>query len=210
MLINCHIFFQFHIAFVSSFLTQCSVENFTNYCISEFNDFKENFSSKSEYLLLNIGQYVRIIFSDLMHIIATPYIFMKKTLRAKILLITNPERMNKLKKYAFKTLNRVTFMIIFNQFNFIFFLLPLAILSFYGFIFRHDKQLKSHEPDLISYLICKGFKFCEAIGQLFVCLYLKSFLIQFITFYKFDRNFKISIIHIKQKAFKTKSLREMS
>ena len=119
---------------------------------------------------------------------------MRKSFKAKARLImdsSNQERLNRIKENAIKTSYRISRMIIFNQLNFVLLRFQLAILSFYGFIFKYDTELKIHSPDLFSYIICKNKKFCISVGEIFVCFYLTSFLIQFLTFYKLDKNFKV-------------------
>jgi len=180
------------------------------YQFEEPNDFYiDLFSSKTEYYLLNISQYLRVIFSDLVNIIASTvidtllYVFVKETLSKKVNLITpteaNKERLENLKKTTSKSLNRIIRMIILNQLNCILLRLPLAVLSFYGFVFRYDTNLKKHEPTLISYIICKYTNFCLLLSEVFSCFYLMSFLVQLIIFYKIDKNFRLRIIDMKNR-----------
>ncbi len=89
-------------------------------------------------------------------------------------------------------------MIILNGINFLIFRLPMAVLSFYGFIFRYDYQEKVHKPDLTMYLICRYFKFCRSLNEFFYFIYLNSFIIQFFIFYKLDKNFKKGLKSIKR------------
>ena len=88
IIINVRIFFQYKIKLSyenSELFHPFSAKKFSNYYKTEpIDDYKENFSSKSEYLLLNIANYVRIIFSDLAHIVSTTvidiilFVFVKK------------------------------------------------------------------------------------------------------------------------------------
>jgi hypothetical protein len=195
-----------------------NAKNYSNYYKPEaLDDYKENFSSKSEYLLLNVGQYVRIIFSDLAHIIASTcidvvlFFFIRKQTKIKkslqqvntllSLTILEPKKRKKYLKKLDKPKDRVTAMILLNGLNFLLFRFPLAILSFYGFVFKYNKEIKKHEPDLISYLICKSIRFCVSLTEVFQCLYLVSFLVQFFIFFKLDTNFRGSgsnLCHFKK------------
>ena len=89
--------------------------------------------------------------------------------------------------------------IILNGINFIFFRLPLSLLSFYSFIYRFDRNSNMYKPSLISYIICRKYKFCSALEDLFYFIYLISFIVQFAILYKFDKNFKESLKHLLKK-----------
>ena len=90
-------------------------------------------------------------------------------------------------------------MIILNGINFLILRLPLAVLSFYSFIFRFNRQLRKHEPNLASYIVCKRFRFCKNMENIFYFVYLNSFLFQFLIFYKLDTNFKDNFLITKKK-----------
>ena len=47
--------------------------------------------------------------------------------------------------------------------------------------------------------MCKNYKLCENIGEIFYFLFLISYFIQFCIFYKLDKNFKDSFLAIKTK-----------
>jgi len=66
LLINVHIFFQYFIFNNYSLLSIIKADKIQEQ--EKFDDFKESFS-KSEYLILNIFQFIKIIFSDLFYII---------------------------------------------------------------------------------------------------------------------------------------------
>jgi hypothetical protein len=195
---------------------------FTNYKEDLIDDFKENYS-KTEYLVLHIFQYIKIIFSDTFYIIVSFVIdlillkFVKKKLEQRKQLIFFPVLFNAVNQVATimmdpilernririkrfdSTKKRMISMIILNGINFIFFRLPLSLLSFYGFIYRFDRNSNMYKPSLISYIICRKYKFCSALEDLFYFIYLISFIVQFAILYKFDKNFKESLKHLLKK-----------
>ena len=219
LVINIYVYFQFKIKFTMTDWEQSHKihsNNFSNYYRQEpIDDYKESFSSESEYILLNIGQYVRIIFSDLAHIIATTVIdivlllFVRKKMKIKRnllqantvlnLVIMSSIQRNKIKKRQEQPKDRISSMIIINGINWFFLRFPLALSSFYGFLFRYDRKARSYEPDLASYIVCKKKKFCVASQEVFVFLYLFSFFVQFFIFYKLDTNFKLCIASFKKR-----------
>jgi hypothetical protein len=218
VLINIQIFFQFKIKYSLIDMEQLhpyeSKSLFLNYKQDPIEDYKENFSSKSEYILVNLANYFRIIFSDLTHIIATTvidvylFIFIKKKIKLSNVVRSNVNINMQIfsriqnfrkKRRTKKSKDRVSTMIILNGINFTFLRLPLALLSFYGFIFKYNKEIMTHEPNLISYLICKEKRFCASLQEIFFSFYLFSFLNQFFIFYKLDTNFKLSFNEIKTK-----------
>jgi len=225
MIINAHIFFGYKIKYSQKDHEQLhafSGRNFSNYYKQEsIDEYKENFSSQSEYYLLNISQYVRIIFSDLAHIIVSTIIdivlfgFVKKQIRIKKTLVNANQVLSliagqsvnkkKLNKNHVKSHDRISTMIILNGINFLLLRFPIALLSFYGFVFRYNKYTKKYEPDLVSYIICKTIKLCGSLQETFTCLYLVSFIVQFFIFYCLDNNFKESLLQLKLKIFKKKS-----
>jgi len=186
-----------------------------NYNKETIDDYKEIFSSKSEYLILNIADYIRLIFSDLAHIIANTVIdlclfnFVRKKIKSKTdMLEVNLEKTNrilkaKIKKRVNHPNNRISLMILLNGINFLVLRLPLSLLSFYGFFFRYDRETKSHMPNVISYLICKELLLCNSLQGLFVCNYMMSFIFQFFILYKLDHNLKLSFLGIMN-AFRIK------
>jgi hypothetical protein len=171
---------------------------------NEYN--KVNFSD-SEYVILNVFQCLKIIFSDLTYIIATTIVdillfkIVKKQMdnKRKILLNLNQNRTttatganNKKKENILSAEYRISRMIILNEINYFIFRFPFAVYNFYDLIFRHDEKAEKHLPNLISFLVCHRFNFCKSIGQIFYFLYLISYFLQFIIFYKLDKNFKES------------------
>ena len=219
IIINVHIVFQFKIQYSASIssldpLHTFSAKNFSYFYKREpINDYKENFSSGSEYLILNVAHYAQMILSDLMHIIITTVIdmmllvFIKKKIKSNQNLIhlnVSLEIMSRIqrvkqKRKSKKSKNRISQMIILNGINFLIFRLPLALLSFYGFFFKYNRETKSHEPSPISYIICKEKMFCASLQEIFMCFHLFSFWFQFFIFYKLDLNFKSSLLDIKKK-----------
>jgi hypothetical protein len=219
-IINIHIFFEFSIFKETSQtfqLKKFDADKFNIYKQEPFDDYKENFF-QSEYLVLDILQYIKIIFSDIFYILVSFIIdlflllFVKKSMAKKERLtvsfvasvnrvvldvsrIQNNEQEKEKKINSLK--NRISSMIIINGINFLIFRLPIAILSFYGFIFRYDNQEKKHKPDLTTYLICRFFRFCISLNGFCYLIYLNSFIIQFFIFYKLDKNFKKGFKYIK-------------
>ena len=173
---------------------------------NEYN--KVNFSN-SEYIILNVFQCLKIIFSDLTYIIATTIVdillfkIVKKQMdnKRKILLNLNQNRTvatgaanNKKKEKILSAEYRISRMIILNEINYFIFRFPFAVYNFYDLIFRHDEKAGKHLPNLVSFLVCHRFSFCKSIGQIFYFLYLISYFLQFIIFYKLDKNFKESCL----------------
>jgi hypothetical protein len=220
-IINIHIFFEFSIFKETSQTFQLKSfdsDKFSIYKQEPFNDYKENFIH-SEYLVLDILQYIKIIFSDIFYILISfiidlyLFFFVKKSMikkeRLTVSFVTNVNRVvldisrdqnnneQEKQKKINSLKNRLTLMIILNGFNFLIFRLPMAMLSFYGFIFRYDYQEKVHKPDLTMYIICRYFKFCRSLNAFFYFIYLNSFIIQFFIFYKLDKNFKKGFKGIK-------------
>jgi hypothetical protein len=226
--INAYTFFEFEIKFSekdSEQLHAFKSRNFSNYYKQEaINEYKENFSSKSEFYLLNISQYVRIIFSDLAHIVVSTIIdivlfnFVKKKMKMRktlthanlvlslVVNTSNSVQKKKQNKKPTKSHDRISTMIILNGINFLLLRFPIALLSFYGFVFRYNKQANRYQPDLASYIICKKTLFCQSLQELFICFYLISFILQFFIFFGLDTNFKESILHLKKNIFKKKKV----
>jgi len=217
-LVNVYIFFEYSIrtSRTNQFNIFAGVKHSTvNERQDPINDFKENFS-QSEYLAVNICQYIKIIFSDFVLIIitilvdSTLFLFVKKQIKKRETLTTprvdtittiaiapiRTHQSNNLKESPKK---RILWIIILTLFNYILMRLPQAILSFYGFIFRYDKKTSVFEPNTAAFILCKHFKLCEAFENMLYSLFLLSFLVQFIIFYKLDKNFKLSLAHIWKK-----------
>jgi len=223
-LLNIHIFFEYSIFNETTQISQLKTFDFkkiNSYKQEPFDDYKENFSH-SEYLILDIFQYIKIIFSDIFYIITSFLIdlililFIKKSMSKKerltVTFVVNVNRViigpienqaenndqTKRKKKTNSVKNKMTLIIILNGFNFIFFRLPLAILSFYGFFIRYDIEENKFKPNLIMYIICRFFKFCISLNSFFYFFYLNSFILQFFIFYNLDKNFKKSLKSIKK------------
>ena len=88
-------------------------------------------------------------------------------------------------------------MIILNSINYFILRFPIALLSLYIFIFIYDTKKQIHLHNMIIYFICKKYHFCESLGYIFYFFYLISYLIQFLIFFKLDKNFKESYLKIK-------------
>jgi len=187
-----------------------------------FMDYKERFTH-SEYLILDILKYIKIIFSDIFYILIIftvdlilLFYVRKKMIKKEQLTIvsslvvdlnrvvlgstrTGSTSLADDKKKKINSLkNRITLMIILNGINFLIFRLPLSILSFYGFLFRYDYDEHIHKPNLNSYLICRFFRFCISLEDFFYFCYLVSFIIQFFIFFKLDKNLQESFRKLRK------------
>ena len=98
--------------------------------------------------------------------------------------------------------NKMTSLIVMNGINFILFKLPSAIVNFYGLIYVHDKTNELFQPNVSSFLICRRYRFCEAVSELAQIFYLLSFLIQFFIFVKLDQNFHDIFFDLNSRFFK--------
>jgi hypothetical protein len=226
-IINIHIYFEYSIYKTSVTLNQLKpfdVKGFNlEYRQDKFDDYKEYFSKSEHITILNVVQYVKLIFSDVSYILISFLIdlfllsFVRKKMLKKEQVIasfvvdlnrvvldgadSNRRTQNVIednkKKKIIALKNRITFMIVLNGINFLIFRLPLAVWSFYGFIFRFDNQAKKYKPNMILYIVCRYFRFCSSLKEFFYFIYLNSFIIQFFIFYKVDKNFKASLKNIK-------------
>ena len=80
---------------------------------------------------------------------------MKKTLLhvttvASLVVASSIQRKKKAQKKPTKSHDRISIMIILNGINFLLLRFPLAVLSFYGFVFRYNREIGKYVPDLIS------------------------------------------------------------
>ncbi len=222
ILINVYIIFQFQIDSSTKLdpMELQNMKNFSSIKMDSIDDYKENFSSSSEFILMNVAFFAKMIFSDLAHIIASTIVdiflfsFVKRKMKMKrnliaVNVVANIELMSNIQKAKKNTTKssqrRISNMIVLNGINFLFLRLPLAVLNFYGFVFRFNKESKSFSPNLYDYIVCKKLRLCASLYEIFICLYLSSFLFEFIIFCKLDTNFKLSIDDIKKKYFSFKS-----
>ena len=218
VLINVQVFFQFKITYSQTETRQLhefDPGKYSHYYkVEPMDDYKENFSSNSEFIVLNVAQYVRMIFSDLAHMIVSSlidvvlFVFVKRKMKLKRSLLYANTVMNlvmsrmkrkKILRNSTKSKDRISQMIILNGINFLVFKSPSAILSFYGFVFRYNRETRTHEPNLISYILCKEKKMCASLQEIFLSFYFVSFLFQFFIFYRLDTNFKFSFYSLKKK-----------
>lgn len=173
-----------------------------NYLFSHYNEFVSQFNEINEYTqelemsdltILKILNFIKIIFSDLFFVIVTLTIdillfyFIKKKSQS-IAIIKHSKAAKKIKNNSSQ--RRLSAMIILNGINFLFLRTPSLILSFYGFIFRYDRNLKEHLPNLFSYYVCRTLKFCNLMVDVSFLFYLLSFIVQFLVFFKLDTNWK--------------------
>ncbi len=170
------------------------------------NDYKSIFNSKTEYLILNVFQYFKIIIEDLFIItfviIIDVYLFffVQKQMKLKNRLTIESLVANQLQLVNYKNIRkknsshkRISKMIILNGVNYFLFRFPFSLISFYSFVFRYDREQRKHLPDLNSFLICKLYRFCASLQEILFCFYLFSFFVQFLIFYKLDKNFNIGL-----------------
>ena len=201
ILLNLYKYFQFSLYFKTSFKFYRLSDFFTQ---DSFYDYKENLTS-TEYIILNVFQYLNVFFSDFTYIIAITTIdillfrLVKKQLAAKRLLLTQSNVAQSDGKLTAD--QRISRMIILNGINYVILRLPFAIVNFYGFFFRYDKKQNETNiyPNLISYIVCRKYKFCKNLSQFLYFIYLISYFFQFFIFYKFDKNFHESAVNIKNK-----------
>jgi hypothetical protein len=220
VLVNAHVYFQFRIDLLEDNFSEkykrYQFKNVSSYIQEPFEDYKNDFSSKSEYLLVNMSQYIRLIFSDLAHIILLTVfdvsllvhvkrqIKLKKRLTQSILIqcvITQRQKYLK-KKQQNQSKDRLSTIIMLNGINFLFLRLPLALSSFYGFMFTYSREQLKYEPNLFIYIMCKPIGLCRSLKEIFTCFYFLSFILQFFIFYKLDTNFKLRISNLKNICFK--------
>lgn len=207
---------QLHPFYIEKYLYSYKTE--TSY------DYKERLSNR-ELLILRIVNFIRIILLDLIYILISVWIdfllfmFVRKKMKVKSRiryqsairnLIVMPIHMNQpanRKKSNCSSKYRISKMILLNSLNFLLFRLPLVVISFYGFIFRYDIETRAHLPNLVSYIVCKSFKFCANLDDALNAIYLLSYVLQFVIIYKTDTNFfqSFNIMVEKMLRYKKKS-----
>ena len=184
------------------------LESFFKYS-NPSDEFINNFSN-FQYYLLNCFFYIKLIFSDLFYIIFNSIIDLKlfvnikkqekksRTITAITRATTSPQTTitNNNKKVKTKRLAK---MIILNGLNCFILRFPFAFVNYYGFIFRYDKENKTHLPNIPAYIVCRAFKICSNFYEISYFFYLLSLLFQFLIFFKFDKNFNIGYNDIKAK-----------
>ena len=173
--------------------------------ISQPNDnFKSNLS-QTEYFIFNIFQYIKIIFADFLLVVLVISIdirlsfFIQKQISRSSESLNISQRALKKKK---NSQNRINAMIIWNGINFFFFRLPSSLMDLYGLLFLYNRQNEySYRflPNTSSYMVCRIFKFCSSLQEIFYFFYLFSFIFQFLIFYKLDKNFNESMMNIKKR-----------
>jgi hypothetical protein len=166
--------------------------------------------SSNQYIIFNVFQYAKIIFSDLLFYILIIFIdlflifFIKKSITLAILVVANPmTNQNIIMKKNSKS--KLKSMIILNGINLFIFRFPLVLIDVYGLFYSlnvENKNAINYKPNLHSYIVCRSFSFCESLKSIFYFLYLFSFLIQFFLFLKLDSNVRQSYDKIKPKFLK--------
>ncbi len=200
VLINMFVCFEYSMQFREAY----SIETDTS---TQVDYFKINLS-QSEELILQIFQYMKIIFSDFFFFITSIILdvsliifIKKKSNRIRSATVTNLATVKQNNKSDKKesSKRRLTAMIVLNGLNFVFLRLPLAVIDFYGLF--SSLSLVDHKlvytPNLSGFIICRIFKFCENLKMIFYSMFLLSFLAQFFIFYKLDNNFNEGFKNLK-------------
>jgi len=199
--INVYTVFEYSAEYstTSTTLQKSKVEN-------PFDRFITNLST-TQYVIFNVFQYFKIIFSDLLFYISTVIIdvylifSIQKSINIAQALVTDPlNNRNILNKM--KSNSKIRSMIILNGINYLIFRFPSILIDVYGLFYSLDYRQKNeitYTPDLNSYLICRVFGFCQSLKFIFYFFYLVSFLIQFFIFLKLDSNFKQGFQDLKKK-----------
>jgi len=168
-----------------------------------FDYFKINLSDLEHKILISL-QYFKIIVSDLLFFVC---IILIDVLTIKFIIknerkITNNNMSTSNKKGSKRRLIKC---IILNGINFFIFRLPLALMASYGLFVSFNVEKSNnvvYKPGMLSYIICRVFKFCDSLLSIFYSIFLFSFLVQFLIFYNFDKNFKESFKYLKIKCIK--------
>lgn len=200
-LINLHSCFEYSTAIqTKTYSVQTGSTHFYYKKQSPIDDFIEVFTD-SQYFILNLLRYIKIIFSDLLYIFISLsfdfilFIFVKR----KRATVSHCKR--DLKKNEHFGM-RITSMIILNGINFALFRLPSSILYMYGFIYRFDENSFRFNPNVVGYIVCRVFMFCSCLGEYLYFVYLNSFIVQFLILTFLDKNFKKSFERIQEKISK--------
>ena len=195
ILVNIYVCFEYSVQFKDLSLSKIQSE-------VPFDYFKLDLSNNEE-IILNVFQFIKIIFSDLLffvlNIILDAALIMfirKKNTRIRSAIIKNLSK--SFKKMSSK--KRLKIMIILNSINFIVLRIPLTISDLYGLFVSTSVQTKStqqltlkYAPSLISFYVCRLFRFCDGLQKFSYSLYLLSFFVQFLIFLKYDNNFSESV-----------------
>ncbi len=107
------------------------------------------------------------------------------------------KRILNLKRQIKNSENRLSNLVILNGINFLLFKLPTALITFYSLIYYFDQTNKQFKPNLIGYIICRYYRFCNSLAELAYLFYLLSILIQFFIIYKLDKNFNANCASLK-------------
>lgn len=205
--INFYTLFQYNLSkqnFAEKLNKETIAANFSNY-YRPFNqyDYREDFHF-FDHVILNVFQIIRIIFSDTIYILFSIFIdflfflFVKKQMKKKksLLFLNLADNENKVKcqtrkmRLANRSSKRIATIIILNGLNFFLFRLPSALFSFYAFIYIYDKTEMKYKPSVIGYIICRSFKLCKTLAELFQTFYLVSYILQFFILVILDKNFR--------------------
>jgi len=207
VLINIYIIFEYSIQFRDAQMFRGSIHLEANQPIDYF---KVNLN-ENEHLILNIFQYLKIFFSDLLFFVSSIVfdviliIFLKKNSKKIQPVTANLANQNQNGKRE-SSKRRLTAIIILNGLNFLVLRLPQNLMDFYGLIvsvnLENDNTI-SYEPNLTLFFVCRLFRFCDSLKAMFYALYLLSFLTQFFIFYKLDNNFNNGFKVLKEE-FKIK------
>lgn len=169
---------------------EIKAKEFSKYFYTNLEDtsrdlFRTDFTDFELKLFISL-QYLKLFLVDLLFFVLSILIdcilifFIKKSMASS----HNLEIKKKCKQ-------RIIIMIVLNGINYLLLRLPTTLMLFYGLLFnlKTNEGKKQFKPDLASYLVCRVYNFCENLDEAFDFLFLISFSIQFIIFYKLDTNF---------------------
>ena len=126
-------------------------------------------------------------------------VFLQKQSKKRIRLVITESIHKTYRKISSK--GRLKAMIILNSINFLVLRMPLSILDFYGLLVsaRFQAYELQYTPNLISFYVCRLFKFCDSLQKVSYSLYAISFIFQFLIFLKLDSNFTDSFSSLVHK-----------
>ena len=186
--VNSYIYFEIQVKQKFKYLDTINQDSSQDQFRTDFTD--------TETTVFTSLQYLKLILTDLLIFALTIAIdcylicFIKKSM-------INSGHNREVKK---KAKQRTIIMLILNGINFLLLRLPSTLIGFYGLFFNYKTKSRTetqYYPNVISYLVCRVFKFCDSLEQAFYFLYLLSFLVQFFIFYKLDSNFKAGCQSLK-------------
>jgi len=214
-LINLNTFFEYLIKKPEVEFSDESNGTWIKHQIPEIDSLSEDFTS-AKYIALSFFNYLNIFFSDILYALSCFVIdlallrFVKKKTKESEGIRTfvqniNTINSNKLKKNNKResAKNRITWIIILNGINIILFRFSFDIVGLYGYFYWYDYATGNYKPNTGDYIICRYYNFCMSLEDICYCLYLISYIIQFLIFFRLDKNFKLGLknftVKIKKK-----------